>query len=207
MCENAPSNDILNSVERLELNESFRIGDEVRGDTLLFGEITGIALNSINQFFVWDDASKIIHVFSEKGDLIRTFGREGEGPGEFSSVVGLHVGPRDSIFVWDFRDNSLSVFEPQRHHFTYKISVSNTDDDGSRSPTDLIAFENNLFVVRYSPFYSSSMETDDPLMYATIHHIDRQGRIVGEPLLRLPIPSLTCAVERRVFLAGAKPAH
>lgn len=94
MCENAPSNDFQNSVERLELNESFRIGDEARGDTLLFGQITGIALNSINQFFVWDDASKAIHVFSEKGDLIRTFGREGEGPGEFSSIVGLHVGLR-----------------------------------------------------------------------------------------------------------------
>ncbi|MCY3629272.1 MAG: 6-bladed beta-propeller [Bacteroidota bacterium] len=185
-CENAPSNDFPNSAERIELNESFRIGDESRGDTLLFGQVNGIALNSTNQFLVWDDVSKVIHVFSKNGDLIRTFGREGEGPGEFSSVRGLHIGPRDSIFVGDSRDNSLSVFEPQRHQFVYKISVSDTDDEGTCSPTSLIALENNLFIIRYSPFYSRSMETGEPLMYASIHHIDRQGRIVGEPLLRLP---------------------
>lgn len=97
------------------------------------------------------------------------------------------MGPRDSIFAWEFKENSLSVFEPQRYQFAYKISVSETDDKGTQSPSDLIALENDLFLMRYSPFYSSSMETDDPLMYTKIHHMDRQGRLVGKPFLRLPM--------------------
>jgi len=54
-----------------------------------------------------------IHVFDVQGKHVHSFGREGEGPGEFKSYGALFVAPGDSLFVFDAGNYRLSVFSPK----------------------------------------------------------------------------------------------
>ncbi len=172
------------SPERLELTEIFRIGDDARGNTQQFGQIHDLAVNSVGQLLVGDGNAKVVYVFSEQGALVRAFGQQGEGPGEFRSILDVHVGPSDSVFVWDSSRERLSVFEPERHHFAYSIDVS--DDEGTRYGIGLVATAQNQFLMRFSTYYMLGIEAEGP-SFDTIQFVDRQGKIVGEPVLYLPV--------------------
>jgi len=52
------------------------------------------------EIFVADAIDRSIRVFDRRGELLRQWGREGEGPGEFSGSPTLTVA-RDSVFVID----------------------------------------------------------------------------------------------------------
>jgi hypothetical protein len=51
-----------------------------------------------------------VHVVSFDGGDVLSFGRAGDGPGEFGRIVALGVLARDSIAVYDVRLHRLSVF-------------------------------------------------------------------------------------------------
>jgi hypothetical protein len=56
--------------------------------------------------------SSSLRVFSPGGLLLRSFGRSGEGPGEFAKPISLQIGPGDSLYVFDSGHQRLSVFSP-----------------------------------------------------------------------------------------------
>ena len=51
-----------------------------------------------------------LRFYDAAGRFLRSAGREGEGPGEFRSLVSVAV-VEDSIFAYDIRLNRISVFE------------------------------------------------------------------------------------------------
>lgn len=46
----------------------------------------------------------VIRVYDAQGRLVRRFGRDGEGPGEFRRIVAMAMGPGDSLHVVDGRN-------------------------------------------------------------------------------------------------------
>jgi hypothetical protein len=57
-----------------------------------------------------DDKSRLV-VFDSTGKLTGTVGRPGQGPGEFSFVRGIALGPGDSLYV--FESLRIDVFTPR----------------------------------------------------------------------------------------------
>ena len=53
-----------------------------------------------------------VHCVNRNGDVIGTFGRAGEGPGEFGALSRLVGGPDNTVGAVDTRLNRFSVFEP-----------------------------------------------------------------------------------------------
>jgi hypothetical protein len=53
-----------------------------------------------------------ISVFSPAGSFVRRIGTDGDGPGEFRSIVSLSVGPADSVFIWDAGSLRMTVLTP-----------------------------------------------------------------------------------------------
>jgi len=51
-----------------------------------------------------------IFVYGPDGQVVRTFGRSGEGPGELGTSVSLLVGPADTLYITDETMARLSVF-------------------------------------------------------------------------------------------------
>ena len=54
-----------------------------------FGSVTSVALGPGGEIFVADGRNREVRVFGLDGAHRRTFGREGEGPGEFQSLYSL----------------------------------------------------------------------------------------------------------------------
>jgi len=83
------------------------IGD--RDDNYLDDVVFGMAVNSLGHVFALslNNMSRITE-FDDGGQRLRQLGGAGDGPGEFRRVLGLLVGPGDSLFA--FHSTGTSVF-------------------------------------------------------------------------------------------------
>ncbi len=60
---------------------------------------------------VVDDADKSIVLLNEQGEILSRAGGEGRGPGEFQSIVQLHVGYDYRIYLLDMLLFKITVYE------------------------------------------------------------------------------------------------
>ena len=173
--------------ERLALTEVFRIGEEAEQDTILFGDILDMAVNSDGQLFLVDWDAESVYVFSATGDLEDRIGSRGKGPGEFEQAYGVAIGPGESIVVFDGQGDRLSLFEPKSHRFVYSTRVNG--DDFS-SPSKLIGAIDDGFLVKFVPPYwapgSGTGLALDTERFAVVNRVNRRGEVIGEPILSLP---------------------
>jgi hypothetical protein len=77
-----------------------------------FGVIRAVGWLPDGRVYVGDEQAHSVHVFSAEGEFQHTFGGEGNGPGELQWF--LHAGPYrgDSMFVYDYRQNTVNIFGP-----------------------------------------------------------------------------------------------
>lgn len=52
-------------------------------------------------------------LFDAGGRFLRRIGSSGAGPGEFGSIVGLRIGPADSVFAMDASNGRFAVLDPE----------------------------------------------------------------------------------------------
>ena len=90
----------------------------------------------------------------------------------------------DSVFVWDGRRERLLIFEPETFQFSYDIEVEVSGDYSAVS--GLISISNDLLLMRFTSSYSLYADEDEQT-FDTIQLVNRDGRPVGEPVLRMPV--------------------
>jgi hypothetical protein len=73
----------------------------------------GLVGRADGRLFVLDRQGTRVIEFDQDGQPVRTWGRTGEGPGEFQYPVSLALGPGDSLWVHDSRLARLTVFPPR----------------------------------------------------------------------------------------------
>jgi hypothetical protein len=83
------------------------------GSGHVFGRVADIEIGEDGSVFVLDELSRAIHVFSEQGTLLRSFGRRGRGPGELERPAALTWGPGGDLWVFDAANARFTVFDPQ----------------------------------------------------------------------------------------------
>jgi hypothetical protein len=81
------------------------------GNPVLFG-ITEVVPLPGGEIAVGNSEPLEVLVFGSDGNQVRSFGREGEGPGEFGSISSIVALPGDSIGVYDVRRRRFTVFSP-----------------------------------------------------------------------------------------------
>ena len=101
----------------------WRVGEQ---PTLSIGEIDGpdpylldisdMLRVSDGRILVADRASRELRVFDTLGVHLATWGGSGEGPGEFTSLVGLDRWPGDSLVARWSQGNRLTVFDSQGNY-------------------------------------------------------------------------------------------
>lgn len=88
------------------------IGDEADGPHAIFSGTVMPALLSDGSIVVANGGSQELRFFDETGAWLRTTGRSGSGPGEFSSLGWLHIGTADTLRTYDWKQLRVSVFSP-----------------------------------------------------------------------------------------------
>lgn len=96
----------------LEAEEELRIGGGNLGGPEWFGLIRQIAPLPGGRVAVLDGMAQEIRVFGARGELQRTFGGSGGGPGELRDAQGLLLGPDGLLRVPDKGNARMSYFDP-----------------------------------------------------------------------------------------------
>jgi len=73
------------------------------------GLVQGISFGG-KEIYIGDALNYEVHVYKSNGEYKFSLGRQGRGPGEFRSISGTRIGPKDSLYVYDLRERRLTVF-------------------------------------------------------------------------------------------------
>ena len=91
--------------------EVYRIGSLDGEEWEQFGNVRKVAFDGAGQLYVFDDQADRIFVVGPDGRYRRSFGRPGEGPGEFRSPAALAVYRDGRAVVADTRHRAYHIFD------------------------------------------------------------------------------------------------
>ena len=199
--QNVSSEESIARATELTLTEVFRIGDEMAGDTVLFGGGVEVAINSMGLLFVTDRGIVGIRVFSNTGALMRRIGRAGEGPGEFQSTPLVRVGPRDTVYTLDTEATRLSVFAPNNFRPVETIDISGTESFDTEFQTfqfarNLIGVVEDGFLVQYKDAKIPLMSDMDAPEHTVLKLLNRNGDVSADTLVKMPDRDMVYAQTR-----------
>jgi hypothetical protein len=92
--------------QTLILKKEITIGKLEEGGSL-FGAIAGVGINSDGQIVVLDCKEKKVKIFDASGKMVKEFGREGQGPSEWTMPVGLQLVSDRQLIITDGGNRKL----------------------------------------------------------------------------------------------------
>jgi hypothetical protein len=153
-------------VAAVSLVEDLVIGNDTGREDHWFGFLNAIDADTSGRIYTVDSKSIRIRIFGPDGSLVKAFGREGQGPGEFSGPGGIVVAPDGTFIVSDVLNARLSHFSREGVHLkdtlfgTHRIASLAVDHSsglfiirtqppqGDRQPFELAKFDPDLKLVR-----------------------------------------------------------
>ena len=159
---------------RLELVRT--LGDVAAEDeAVAFYMPAGLALDSRGNIYILDTGNHRVQKFSPDGRFLASFGRQGQGPGEFAYPDSIDVDDEDMVWVSDPNNQRIQVLTP----------------DGAERKT--IAFvkervgkvhctKSGLVMAGGSGLLFSGLESEDEgkALPRLFRKLDLDGKIVGE---------------------------
>jgi hypothetical protein len=97
---------------QLEVQDLFTIGAFDGEDWETFAGISSLAFDGDGNLFILDDRSSRVVKVDSRGHFVAEFGREGEGPGEFTRPGWLSVTAGGEVRVFDHRQQRFTFFHP-----------------------------------------------------------------------------------------------
>ena len=79
----------------------------------LVWQVYGLARLDDGRVAVLSAGNRQLAIFTSSGQLVRTIGRAGEGPGEFTRPDFLQYLPPDTLAVWDLWFGPVAYFDPE----------------------------------------------------------------------------------------------
>lgn len=104
--------------------EELRIGSEA-DDATGFSDIRGLLVDRKGNIWVLEASLQEIRVFDPAGKHLRTVGRKGKGPGEFTYADGMATGPDGLIWVHDPQNARFSIFDQDGKFVRQQLAPSN----------------------------------------------------------------------------------
>lgn len=81
-----------------DLDEDLVIGEE-KDETYFFPEIVWISIDNQGRFYVCDIGNRRVQVYDENGTFVRSLGRQGQGPGEYSFPSSVLLDGAGDVFI------------------------------------------------------------------------------------------------------------
>lgn len=114
-----------------------------------FGSVYGVAFGAAGNVFVADGLNREVRVFGPDGEHLRTFGRQGEGPGEFGNLNSLAwVGSK--LLTLDFGTGRIGEFSSDGEWLGQRSEFGGIGGGGGALRFYPVS-ANRAFVRTYSP--------------------------------------------------------
>ena len=87
------------------------VGPEIAPDVFIY-KPTSLTVDREGNLYIFDQAQHQIFKLDKNLKFIRTIGRDGQGPGEFSAGMGMiKIGPDNKLYVNDTWAQKVTVFD------------------------------------------------------------------------------------------------
>lgn len=164
---------VINNLKPYQIDErsSLHLEEILRIDTeddiisnLGIPDIYGFEVNSLGEIFIlrsFSGEGDCIFKFDEKGKFVKSFGPQGQGPGEFQNPHHIALDKESNILIIDLGKQALIKYDRQGVFIdTYRdiegISVS------SGPGKNLVILDKSLVPENGKPLYSSSLKLLNP---------------------------------------------
>lgn len=189
---------------KLILKEDFKIGDSESEDEMI-AQVTFFAVDENESIYALDWKANNIKVFDNNGKFVRTFAKQGQGPGEINLPSGLLITSENELLVEDSGNRRLAYFTLEGE-FLRNVSIADKtsltnlvmDNEGNVLGRQFIieegemSFEirkfdkdlNSLFTIESIPFTFRDPQKDkmNPFDFVQIYFFDSGGQIYyGNP--------------------------
>ncbi len=149
------------------------IGDiNTLDENLAFNIPSDIVLDDAGNIYILDAGNCRIQKFDKEGNYIDTFGREGQGPGEFNSPASLVIDAEGNLIVSDPRGRKIQVFSTEG-------SLRETITLTKHPLSEVYALNSGLLAMKGTLGYTFEGKDDEPLP-KLIHLLDSEGNIQRE---------------------------
>jgi hypothetical protein len=111
----------------VSLVEDLVIGNDTTREDHWFGFLNSLDVDASGNIYTVDPKNIRIRIFAPDGSLVKAFGREGQGPGEFSGPGGIIAAVDGTFAVSDVLNGRISYFTREGAHVkdtlygTYRI--------------------------------------------------------------------------------------
>jgi len=184
--------DTLSNISQIDLSaesiHSVQFTDPVvfNDPDVIMGSISSVTVDSGGYVYVADNDQLTIHRFREDGSFIESFGRDGEGPGEFRSLIKLRY--RDGkVFALDRNQNRITAFSTDSLKDLETISLSaefQSAGSNLRSmPEDFFVLPGNRFLLAFSLVAGDS----EQLYFQPVDIFDPNSGYEGENEIKIPV--------------------
>jgi hypothetical protein len=103
-------------VFQLDLEEDLSIGVEEGDERYMLNQPQDVQVTDDGILYIMDWGDTCIKAYGSEGQYLRTIGREGVGPGEFSTPVYMDISADGKIFLMDGRNQRVVVFDIQGNY-------------------------------------------------------------------------------------------
>jgi len=94
---------------KLDLEEDLKIGNP-DDENYLFYRVRGIDIDNEGNIYVADMSNFRVQKFDKNGKYLLTFGRQGQGPGEFNQPTTVHIEEKSgNVYVLD-QNHTIEIF-------------------------------------------------------------------------------------------------
>jgi hypothetical protein len=141
------------------IKEDLSIGKAEGQEEYMFGYIPGLAVDDNGDIYVADVQAMQIRVFDQDGKFLRTIGRKGQGPGEFTGIQSIQITPNKELMLYDNVQHRLVYFSLagqfiRSKHFS--VSVGTMGRLNPHSPLYCDSRENYYIVTGIMEFPKAS---------------------------------------------------
>ena len=167
-----------------------RIGVADGPQHALLGSVRSVSVDADQHVFILDGENNVVRIYSTEGDYIGSFGREGDGPGEFWDPSSINLFESDSLAVIIGRDERITIYR-RSDSLEYVFGHSFIQPDDVYSVAGC-AMNGHIYVFGYSPIKDG-----------VIHKYDLAGRFItafGDKYVD-PDPWVAASLSRRGLLA------
>lgn len=111
---------------QMSLEKVYTIGQDSEDEPLL-GQIEDAAFDEAANLYLVDSGNKSIHQYDENGTYIKSFGREGRGPGEFTNVTAMTYSQEENkLCAIDYPGARVVCFENDEEKASTSINLKST---------------------------------------------------------------------------------
>jgi len=155
-------------------------------DVILIGELGKITADRSGRVFISDSSSLIIHVFEPDGTYSGQLGRDGRGPGEFSSLKNLQI-QNDRLYAFDFRQNRVNIFNLNTLLLEETLSLAKNRGEFRElrgfypSIDEFYVQSNSAYIAKFiSTGHANKVNWKNIDVKGTLYLLDRDGDLSGK---------------------------